>query len=100
MRPASPILPDRGSGPGGLIASRSDIFPSGRWQLTHAIDATVMGEKKSGLLGVSVLSSADRTLRCALMTIEGFVLFSGRFDGQLTVERALSPLIGPDSPRG
>jgi hypothetical protein len=95
-----PIVPDRGSRPDGTIASRTDIFPSGRWQLTHAIDAAVMGEKKSGLLGVSVLSSSNRTLQCALMTVEGFVLFAGRFDGLLTVERALSPFDRPGFAKG
>jgi hypothetical protein len=76
------------------------VFPSGRWQLTHVIDAIVMGEKKSGLLGVSVLSSSDRSLRCALMTVEGFVLFAGRYDGRLIVERALSPFDRPGFAKG
>lgn len=69
------------------------VFPTGRWQLTHTIEATVPGGvKKSALIGVSVLSSADRSVSCALMTVEGFVLFAGRYAaGTLTVERAVSP---------
>jgi hypothetical protein len=76
------------------------VFPEGRWQLTHTIDAMVPGGKKSGLVGVSVLSSADRTIACALMTLEGFVIFSGRYDGRMTVDRALQPFNRPGFAKG
>jgi hypothetical protein len=76
------------------------VFPVGRWQLTHTIDAMVPGGKRSGLVGVSVLSSADRTIECALMTLEGFVIFTGRYDGRLTVERALPPFNRPGFAKG
>ncbi|MFH0727451.1 MAG: hypothetical protein V2B19_14070 [Pseudomonadota bacterium] len=94
------IVSESGSNSVVPIVPLGGIFPSGRWQLTHAIDAIVMGGEKSGLLGVSVLSSSDRTLRCALMTLEGFVLFAGRFDGRLTVERALPPFDRPGFAKG
>lgn len=92
------IIPDTRSGPD--VAALSALFPAGRWQLTHAIDAFVPGGKKSGLVGVSVLSSADRTIECALMTLEGFVIFSGRYDGRLTVGRALPPFNRPGFAKG
>lgn len=79
-----------------LSASESEstclnMFPQGRWQLYHSIEATVPGNTQSRLTGVSVLDSHNRTLRWALMTLEGFVLFSGRFDGELRIDRALPP---------
>ena len=81
---SSPVAdPDRD------IVSR--IYPLGDWQFSHAIHATVPGGKTVEMMGISVISSADGSIRCVLMTLEGIVLFSGRFDGKLTVERAMSP---------
>lgn len=94
------IVLDTPSALDSSISPARDIYPSGRWQLTHSIEATVPGGKKSGLIGVSVLSSADRTIECALMTVEGFVLFSGRYDGMLTVERVLPPFDRPGFAKG
>jgi len=61
-----------------------EMFPQGRWQMHHAIQATVPGGGKTILTGVTVLSSQDRTIDSALMTVEGFVLFKGRYDGTLS----------------
>lgn len=93
------IMPDTRSVPEASIAPFT-VFPSGRWQLTHAIEAIVPGGKKSGLIGVSVLSSSERRLECALMTLEGLVLFAGRYDGRLIIERALSPFDRPGFAKG
>jgi hypothetical protein len=76
------------------------VYPDGRWQLTHSIEATVPGGGKNGLIGVSVLSSKDRTIQCALLTIEGFVLFSGRYDKEIIVDRALPPFDRPGFSEG
>ena len=78
----------------------TDLFPQGRWQLLHAIEATVPGGKKHLLTGVSVLSSRERSINWALMTTEGFVLFSGRYDGKLTIDRAIPPFDRPGFGQG
>jgi hypothetical protein len=70
-------------------------FPRGQWQFQHAIAATVKGRNMGKLIGAMVLNSQKRTIRCALMTIEGLVLFSARYDGQLTVDRAVKPFDRP-----
>jgi len=77
-----------------------DMFPQGRWQLYHIIEATAPGGQKSTLTGVAVLSSRDRSIQWALMTVEGFVLFSGRYDGTLTIDRAISPFDRPGFAQG
>jgi hypothetical protein len=77
-----------------------DLFPHGRWQLFHSIEATLPGGGKQILTGASVLSSEDRSIRWALMTVEGFVLFSGRWNGTLTVERAVPPFDRPGFAQG
>ena len=94
------IVPDKEGIGEGANSSCQLLFPQGRWQVTHAIDAIVLGEEKKGLLGASVISSKDRTIQCALMTVEGFVLFSGRYDRELTVERAIPPFDRPGFAEG
>lgn len=85
------IVPDSHPAADSARVAISRIFPSGDWQFSHAIKATVPGGKTIEMVGAMVLSSRNNSLRCALMTLEGFVLFSGRFDGKLIVERAVSP---------
>ncbi len=69
------------------------VYPSGRWQLYHTIDAKVPGGEIQHLAGVAVISSDAGSIECALMTLEGLVLFSGRDNGAgiLTVDRAVAP---------
>lgn len=71
------------------------LFPRGQWQLQHAIEATVRGRFLGKLIGAMVLNAQQRTIQCALMTIEGLVLFSARYDGQLIVDRAVKPFDRP-----
>jgi hypothetical protein len=77
-----------------------EVFPRGRWQMHHAIEATVPGGGKTVLTGVTVLDSQARTMASALMTVEGLVLFRGRYDGALTVDRAISPFDRPGFAEG
>jgi hypothetical protein len=76
------------------------LFPQGRWQLHHAIEATIPGGGKTLLTGVTVMSSRNRSIDFALMSVEGFVIFSGRFDGDLTIDRAISPFDRPGFAQG
>lgn len=86
------ILPPPISNIAGAADPFRDIYPSGRWQLYHTIEARVPGGGTHHLTGVSVISSDTRQIQCALMTIEGLVLFSGGYkDGTLTVDRVVSP---------
>ncbi len=66
-------------------------FPAGNWQLLHSIEATLPGGKKGFLMGLTVISSSDRTLRCVIMTLEGFVVFDALYDKQITIKRAINP---------
>ena len=75
-------------------------FPEGDWQLQHVIKATVRGRKMGRLIGAVVLSGQSRSIECALMTIEGLVLFSARYDGKLIVDRAVKPFDRPGFAQG
>jgi len=66
-------------------------FPIGDWQLLHSIEATLPGGKTGFLMGLTVISSSNRTARCVIMTLEGFVVFDALYDKQITVKRAIAP---------
>jgi len=66
-------------------------FPDGDWQLLHSIEASLPGGKKGFLMGLTVLSSSNRTARVVIMTLEGFVVFDALYDRQITVKRAMAP---------
>ena len=66
-------------------------FPNGDWQLLHSIEATLPGGKKGFLMGLTVISSSNRTAQVVIMTFEGFVVFDALYDKQITVKRAIAP---------
>jgi len=66
-------------------------FPNGDWQLLHSIEATLPGGKKGFLMGLTVISSSNRTAQVVIMTLEGFVVFDASYDKQITVKRAIAP---------
>ena len=66
-------------------------FPNGDWQLLHSIEATLPGGKKGFLMGLTVISSSNKTARCVIMTLEGFVVFDALYDKQVTIKRAIAP---------
>ena len=66
-------------------------FPDGDWQLLHSIEATLPGGKKGFLMGLTIISSSNRTARCVIMTLEGFVVFDALYDKQISVKRAIAP---------
>ena len=66
-----------------------DIFPQGKWQFVHSLEFSLADGKTGSLLGISVID--DPVIDCVLMTIEGFVLFEGRYDQELEIKRAVSP---------
>jgi hypothetical protein len=71
------------------------VFLSGRWQTVHTIEAVYPDGTRGLLVGVTVLSSPERSLDCTLMTVEGFVLFAAADDGTVQVRRAVPPFDRP-----
>ena len=67
------------------------VFPGGKWQLLHSIEATLPGGRKGFVMGLSVVSSVDRSVHCVIMTMEGLVLFDAAYDGRLAIKRAVDP---------
>jgi hypothetical protein len=67
------------------------LFPIGKWQFVHSIEAVMPGGQKGLVMGVTVISSVDKTAHCVLMTIEGLVVFDARYDQELVINRAVAP---------
>ncbi len=67
------------------------LFPKGKWQFVHSIEAAMPGGQMGLVMGVTVISSRDKTAHCVLMTIEGLVVFDARYDQELVINRAVAP---------
>jgi hypothetical protein len=88
--------------PGLEQAQRSScdaVFPQGKWQFVHAIEAALSGGR-SVVLGVSTISSDDRHVHSLIMTVEGLVLFEADSGERLRIERAVPPFDSKDFARG
>jgi hypothetical protein len=85
------LLPTEGPVPLETNRTCQGIYPTGKWQLLHAIEAELPGSHTGFLMGLTRLSSEERSARCVIMTLEGFVLFDARYDGQIKIERAVAP---------
>jgi hypothetical protein len=74
-----------------LSCKCDSLFPTGKWQFVHSIETTMPGGQKGLVMGVIVISSQDKTVQCAIMTIEGIVIFDARYDRRLVIQRAVAP---------
>jgi hypothetical protein len=88
-------LPELQTGPDSLKGTTPDacraVFPEGKWQFVHSIEASFPGGGENLLMGVTVVDASLRTIDCALMTVEGFVLFRAHMGQAIRVERAVHP---------
>ncbi|MFZ5571971.1 MAG: hypothetical protein ACOZF0_16350 [Thermodesulfobacteriota bacterium] len=84
-----------------LAAKCRNLFPTGKWQLLHAIEADAPDGRKAFLQGLMILEDEPPGIRCALMTLEGFVLFEAAVEnGDLAVNRAVAPFDSPALAKG
>ncbi|MDL2268742.1 hypothetical protein LJC71_02385 [Desulfosarcina sp. OttesenSCG-928-A07] len=73
-----------------------DLQLSGSWQFVHIVEATPPGYKTVTLMGVVQIHETLQELHCALLSLEGLVLFEAHWkDGETTVLRALPPFDKP-----
>ena len=76
------------------------IFPVGRWESVHRIEATFRGNSSS-LLGVTKGEPSERRLQSLLLTPEGFILFDAELsEGGIAVRKAVAPFDSPAFARG
>ncbi|WP_319521479.1 hypothetical protein [uncultured Desulfosarcina sp.] len=75
-------------------------FPEGGWQLVHTINARIQGGRQATFTGVVILSPEDDSIRCAVMTLEGFVLFESVDNGRVSVKRGFGPFYDENFAKG
>lgn len=73
-------------------------FVQGSWQFVHSIAFKLAAGGGATVVGVTVIEGTK--LKCALMGVEGFVLFEAVLDQELTVNRALPPFDNPEFASG
>ena len=67
------------------------------WRLVHRIESQWPGGAKAYMLGVVTLAPDTGQTACAVLTLEGLLLFQAAYDGrQLQVTRALPPFDKPE----
>lgn len=76
------------------------FFVKGRWQLTHTVAVSVAGKTRGALVGAITVDTSAATIHCALMTVEGMVIFEAQDNGGLEVIRALPPFTDADYAKG
>ncbi len=77
------------------------VFPDGKWRFIHAIRATLRGDSRAAMTGVTVTDSAARTLHSVMMTVEGLVVLDAVYkDGDLTLNRGVPPFDAESFARG
>lgn len=95
-----PMQPADADGRSRIEARCRSHFLQGRWQLVHTIEARFHGGRQATLTGVTLLSPADASIHCVLMTLEGFVLFEAVDQGRVSVRRAFGPFDNDNFARG
>lgn len=72
--------------------SCATVFPVGKWHFVHSIEATLPGDQKNFLIGVTVISPEIAQIQSVIMTIEGLVLFDARYrPDNFTISRGIPP---------
>ncbi len=85
------VSPISGSAAPSLHEKCRRPFPKGKWQFLHSIETTMPGGKKGFVMGLSVVSPVDKSVRSIIMTFEGLVVFDATYDQQIVINRAISP---------
>ena len=87
------LLPVSVSARAEIVRDCIGIFPQGKWQVTHVVEATLPFGNETSLIGVVAVGSSPGDFRSLLLTQEGIVLFDADYrQGKIEVRRALPPL--------
>jgi len=78
----------------------SNVFVEGKWRFVHLIEFTMPGNKKSFVMGITVISPEKRKIESVIMTIEGFVFLDAYYDQKVVINRAIPPFDSIDFASG
>jgi hypothetical protein len=79
----------------GVTVACRETFPRQSWRMVHTITTDFPGQRKGVMIGVVSLVPEEKSVECALLSIEGLRLFEAHDDGTLTIRRALPPFDRP-----
>jgi len=88
----NPVLPQAGS----KTSTCPSAFLQEPYRLIHAIEFHLAGNTGGAIIGVTVADPATRFVSCAIMTVEGLVLFEAEAGPSLKIVRALAPFDSPE----
>jgi hypothetical protein len=78
----------------------NEVFPLGNWRFVHFIEATLPGEKKAFMMGVTRIYPEKKKIHCIMMTIEGLVVFDALYDGKIIINRGIPPFDSDNFAKG
>lgn len=85
----------------GRQADCSAFFPLDRWRMVHSIETVVAGRSAGVVVGITLVSPAEREVEAVIMTLEGLVLFHARHSNHTTdILRAIAPFDSPHFAKG
>lgn len=74
----------------------STVFPVDRWRLVHSIETAIAGHSTGVVVGITIVTPADREVEAIIMTLEGLVLFHARhWEDTTDILRAIAPFDSP-----
>ena len=76
------------------------VFPAAPTRFIHAIEVRLAGQTRAVMTGVTLVDPAARMMSCAVVTVEGLMLFEATSDSKtIKINRALPPFDAPDFAR-
>jgi hypothetical protein len=67
------------------------LFPTHPLQLVHSLTSILPNGDIHVAIGVTTISPETETIHCAIMTIEGMVLFEAEYDQKMIIHRSIPP---------
>jgi len=67
------------------------LFPKQRIQLVHSLTSILPNGDIHVAIGVTTISPETETIHCAIMTIEGMVLFEAEYNQKMIIHRSIPP---------
>lgn len=72
------------------------LFPKDRLQLVHSLTSILPNGDIAVAVGVTTISPKTKTIHCAIMTIEGMILFEAEYNQKINVLRSVPPFDSPE----
>lgn len=97
----SPVVPLDSEQRAVQIRACEEVFPPVPARFVHSVGTSFAGGRKGMMLGVTLIRPQENQIHAVMMTIEGLVMFDGRWEaGEVTIDRGVPPFDSPHFARG